>query len=892
MKRLTLVLVGLSALLLIAGNPARATSFDPTLIASVSNSTPGANADVSTRLDIFAPDSLLESLVLFTPPDFWVAADADVPVGAVVGQLTHELSWGLLSESCNIPVSTEFSMMDCTTDTSNTVPFGGGFMGDNGPNFWGGFGDANGNNLADACDKYPDFLNTLFPGIIPRARYYGQTLVANKPTSMNDLTFEAGTSLPGLPTFPSSLGYASISIFSMATDPTAEPEPSALSDTCTPSSLATTIFGQSVDNPDTLADEGGYVVRTNPSSTGDYYFRAFARSLRDADDDGIENDLDTCPYTPDPTWNPRGNSTYAECVAGSNPGDQDCDMLPSSCDPDDAVVDVDQDVDGYSNAQDNCPQVQNGCKGPYCNVPFNPTWDNQADADGDGIGDACDLAPSSPSGHNHERTLLAPVAISAGPAPDTDGDDIPDAEDACPNEPEDFDQDEDGCPGISFAIITDLHLGISNDLQYEDYDYYPIRRLQRAVQWINDQPQIKLVFVLGDLSDEGDKDVLERAREELQELDVPFVPLIGNHDVNGNMAHAGDGNFTEVFPDQLAWVKEQLSGVEITPSPGCDESPGGIFEWDAHLQNFTFAYRGVRFIGLDFVERRRTSEATAHDETRKCLRSALSSDEQTVVILAHHPILTPAEVKDEYREQIITEGGGQCSPVVVDRQSLYNVMTFDGKHFDGLKQDISSNKGDRQVFSFGGHLHSNPTVGLGALECPLKVFDGNVEIPGATIGVPVVITEALKSGSKNDGDGFIRIVNVKGSNVDLGQIEGGLEGGFMPALNPDFHWSRPAPCPAGMASLVCGLQRAFTRSPVTFQADTYTNRDIDCYMWDFGNGTCNADCGARQEQTYAKGGVYNVCLTVFGKDVATPRLPDEPEGERIQETICRSVTVK
>jgi hypothetical protein len=455
---------------------------------------------------------------------------------------------------------------------------------------------------------------------------------------------------------------------------------------------------------------------------------------------------------------------------------------------------------------------------------------------------------------------------------DTDGDGIPDSEDACPNEPEDFDQDEDGCPGFSFAIITDLHLGDSYDLKYENYDYYPIRRLQRAVQWINEQPQIKLVFVLGDISDHGDKDVLERARKELENLrpGLSFVPLLGNHDVQDGTAQ----NFKTVFGDLLQRVRE----IRECGPAGSDD-----------LQNFSFTYRGVRFIGLDFVARNRNlgSAALLHTDTRKCLIAALqkpSPEGEPVIILAHHPLLEADEVGRLYDPYVPQTAGCLRGHVPWQVMTFLNPFAISG--LGGLINTLAS---EREVFTFGGHLHGTRMIGVGEVEtCELPVFSANQDLTHTTLGSPIVITEALKNGSNQQSKGFIRIVKVKGTNVDVGQIEGSS----MAALNPDFHWSRPAPCPAGMASLMCGLQRAFTRSPVIFHADTYTNRDIDCYMWDFGDGTCNADCGARQEQTYKRGGVYNVCLTVFGKDVATPRLPDEPEGERIQETICKSVTVK
>lgn len=157
-------------------------------------------------------------------------------------------------------------MMDASTNTADTVSFTDGFF------------DANANQLPDAVDKYPDFLNDLFPGITPGARYYGQASAAGTNVSMNILVFEPGTPLPGLPAFDSSLGYPSISVFN---DPSGPPAPSPITNFCTPLSLAATIFGASIDNPDTPADAE---------------FRQDIHSGRQAIEAGIKTPLPTCPW--------------------------------------------------------------------------------------------------------------------------------------------------------------------------------------------------------------------------------------------------------------------------------------------------------------------------------------------------------------------------------------------------------------------------------------------------------------------------------------------------------------------------------------------------------------------------------------------------------------------
>ncbi|RKX19378.1 MAG: hypothetical protein DRP35_07810, partial [Candidatus Zixiibacteriota bacterium] len=84
-------------------------------------------------------------------------------------------------------------------------------------------------------------------------------------------------------------------------------------------------------------------------------------SCPDADDDGICDDVDNCPNTPNPSQSD---------VDGDGVGDV-CDNCPNTPNPSQSDVDG----DGVGDVCDNCP-----------NTP-NP---DQTDSDGDGIGDACD----------------------------------------------------------------------------------------------------------------------------------------------------------------------------------------------------------------------------------------------------------------------------------------------------------------------------------------------------------------------------------------------------------------------------------------------------------------------------------------------------------------------
>jgi len=406
--------------------------------------------------------SMGDPWVQFTPPDWFVAADAAVPDGAQVGDTSIGMNVGLSNGSCNTWVGFGARMLDCTTNTAGvTVSFAQQFA-DTNPS----------NGIPDGCDKYPAFLKTLFPGITPRARYYVQNNLAGSPTSLNFVVFEPGTTLYGT-AFDPDLGYPSVVVLN---DPAAAPVPAPITDVCAQWDRNEHFWPWSSDNPDTFANEDGYLLRRNPSDWGNYNFATFVRPRPDADWDGIENQLDTCPLHGNWDENPRD---------GNGP---DGDGLDSACDPWPEEYNPDQDDDGYLNRGDNCPRMANGLSG-----------NNQLDTDRDGIGDACDPDPGDVNGSQEERWSDFWVEVTgdsdndnwsdaferiAGSDPnwnistpeglwrtpwtcsdgldndldglmdgydlgcDRDNDRVANMFDACPEDPEDQDgfQDSDGCP--------------------------------------------------------------------------------------------------------------------------------------------------------------------------------------------------------------------------------------------------------------------------------------------------------------------------------------------------------------------------------------------------------------------------------------------------------------
>ena len=144
-------------------------------------------------------------------------------------------------------------------------------------------------------------------------------------------------------------------------------------------------------------DEGGCILGQNPATPGVFEATTLAVSLRDADGDGIENELDVCALDANPGWDPR--------APGSD--DFDFDGLPDTCDPNSSVsspsspqtcaagnTGPDEDQDCLSNRQDNCPLV-NQLADPGA-PPGRNNLPNLSDQDNDGLGDACDPNPNQP----------------------------------------------------------------------------------------------------------------------------------------------------------------------------------------------------------------------------------------------------------------------------------------------------------------------------------------------------------------------------------------------------------------------------------------------------------------------------------------------------------------
>lgn len=385
-------LAALTLILVLAGaDPAGAGTFNPELTAEIHDPTPEASSDYTIDFAIPESDVNFAGVVVFVPIDWGIVPGSQIPIGTSVGKLDSTATLGLFNAPCNQELLVSFAFKNGTVDTTETVSYV-----DADKNFHPDFvEDKNNDGNPDAIDKYPDWLTRMFPDLQPITRSVGLTSVAGIPIILQLLIFPPGTKVNDEIPDDESLGYPTVVVLMNIGDPGAVPQPFAITDFCTPLTSTTDVPGKSPD---------GVILAMNPKA-GVYDFTAVAVGQPDADGDGLENFLDTCPFQKN-VGSPRV----------SYDGDADSDGLDAACDPDDNVTDSDEDLDGYQNRLDNCPLIPNGEDGT-----------NQADDDLDQIGNECDTHPDQRDGELPVVQITKEVTIGGG------GPGGPPSDQACPD---------------------------------------------------------------------------------------------------------------------------------------------------------------------------------------------------------------------------------------------------------------------------------------------------------------------------------------------------------------------------------------------------------------------------------------------------------------------------
>lgn len=223
---------------------------------------------------------------------------------------------------------------------------------------------------------------------------------------------------------------------------------------------------------------------------------------------------------------------------------------------------------------------------------------------------------------------------------------------------------------FSFIQLTDIHIGEGapgDDYGTPGYEDGitatdagdPLIRLRKSVAWINEHREalkVHFVVVTGDLSESGEISELLRCKMVLDSLEVPYIPMVGNHDIwplsQGIEAPLPDGDslFNVLFSD--AFIRAQAF------FPGWDDGTRLSSAWDtenncnAFYQNYGFQYGSYRFLFTDFVSRAHdlavfngaAADAQLHDlpgGTWPWLQQAIlnaPAGEDNLLIFAHHPL--------------------------------------------------------------------------------------------------------------------------------------------------------------------------------------------------------------------------------------------------------------
>ena len=118
---------------------------------------------------------------------------------------------------------------------------------------------------------------------------------------------------------------------------------------------------------------------------------------------------------------------------------------------------------------------------------------------------------------------------------------------------------------FKFALVTDTHIGSSNN----DEDLY------RTVKDINSHPEIAFVIVSGDVTEFGSYDELRTAKCLLDDLNVPYHILPGNHD--SNWSESGTNDFLRVFGSEtFGFEYGGYKFIGLASGPNMRMGPGQI----------------------------------------------------------------------------------------------------------------------------------------------------------------------------------------------------------------------------------------------------------------------------------------------------------------------------
>ncbi|RHJ82899.1 serine/threonine protein kinase [Parabacteroides sp. AM08-6] len=174
-----------------------------------------------------------------------------------------------------------------------------------------------------------------------------------------------------------------------------------------------------------------------------------------------------------------------------------------------------------------------------------------------------------------------------------------------------------------FALLTDIHI-TPNTTSAED--------LQNSVSQINATSGIDFVLVSGDITEEGDRESLKKAKSILDELKMKYYIIPGNHDTK--WSESGATYFATLFGDE----------------------------------RFKFEYEGYLFLGFNSGPLLRMADGHVSPQDIVWLKEVLkkAGKEKPVILVTHYP-LQEGDVDNWYD--------------VTDAVRPYNIRVVLGGHY-------------------------------------------------------------------------------------------------------------------------------------------------------------------------------------------------------------------
>ncbi|HSP54523.1 MAG TPA: thrombospondin type 3 repeat-containing protein, partial [Dehalococcoidia bacterium] len=438
--------------------PIAGATFTAQSLVTLSSNATSANADVTTVLSIPAPDLNFSEVVNGTPSAAFLAPGPGNPgfvsgthpaLGDVIGTLSSLTNLGLTNNPCNNGLTVTFTFLNATVDNSSgneidpvpqasTLPGGPGVLdnqwSDSGASTfglgaaapWNGPWDstqatANGHpasaglSVAEQADgipaqvqRYPKYLNTIFTPdggspVQPLARFAGATNVSGTSVILNLVVFAPGVLASAFPApHPFSqlsadgFGYTSIAVLN---NPVADAAPGAITDFCTTLTTTAVLTGFAKANPcvGTTAppcnNQAGISKPVPGANTKAHYANPAAVGTYDWRSyhqslRDADNDGKESAFDPCPTTADTFNQRTG---VGA---DADGDGIPDACDTN-GNGNADSDTDGWQNRGDNCPQNANATNHETENDQTYLVAAPDGGPKTDGMGDPCDPSPTT-----------------------------------------------------------------------------------------------------------------------------------------------------------------------------------------------------------------------------------------------------------------------------------------------------------------------------------------------------------------------------------------------------------------------------------------------------------------------------------------------------------------